>query len=240
MSRRIWEAVRSPRGPNKLPPKAFNMKRLNLLQLVIVALLLVMSVTGCKKTPKGVTTIPGSRSDVTDGVNPAPPINAGRNTAGPGNSGVLPRDPNLNQNPVPAFDPNKANELTPGDRETIENMLADRAALAAETIYFDFDQSNIRASEKGKLEAVASYLKNQPTHKVQIEGHCDERGTEEYNRSLGERRALAAREYLMSLGIAGDRVFTISFGEDKPADTGHDDAAWAKNRRGEFIALKPK
>jgi peptidoglycan-associated lipoprotein len=213
------------------------MKRLNLLQLVIVALLLVMSVTGCKKTPKGVTTIPGSRPEVPfdTGVNPL--ANKGPTTS-PGTR--LPNDGNLTQTPVPAFNPNNPGDLPQGDRDMIENMIADRAVLAAETVYFDFDKSTIRASEKGRLEAVAAYLKNQPTHKVQIAGHCDERGTEEYNRSLGERRALAGREYLMSLGIAGDRVFTVSFGEDKPADPGHDDAAWAKNRRDEFIALKPK
>ena len=73
-----------------------------------------------------------------------------------------------------------------------------------------------------------------------VEGNCDERGTEEYNRSLGERRALAAREGLAKLGIDPMRVFTRSFGKDKPADTGHDDSAWAKNRRDDFVLLHPK
>jgi peptidoglycan-associated lipoprotein len=87
---------------------------------------------------------------------------------------------------------------------------------------------------------VANYFKQHSAEKLQIEGHCDERGTEEYNRALGERRALAIREYLVNLGVAADRVYTLSWGEDKPADTGHDEAAWGKNRRGEFILLKPK
>ena len=72
---------------------------------------------------------------------------------------------------------------------------------------------------------------------VLVEGNCDERGTEEYNRSLGERRALAGREYLIKLGIDADRVDTITYGEDRPADPGHNEAAWAKNRRDDFVVL---
>ena len=73
-----------------------------------------------------------------------------------------------------------------------------------------------------------------------VEGHCDERGTEEYNRSLGERRALALRELLVAAGVSADRVHTLSFGKDKPVETGHNEAAWSKNRRGEFILVLPK
>jgi peptidoglycan-associated lipoprotein len=87
---------------------------------------------------------------------------------------------------------------------------------------------------------VAKHLKGKPTDLLLIEGHCDERGTEEYNRSLGERRALALRDALGKLGVSGDRIRTLSFGEDKPADAGHNEAAWTKNRRGEFILLVPK
>ena len=73
-----------------------------------------------------------------------------------------------------------------------------------------------------------------------IEGHCDERGTEEYNRALGERRALSVRDALVGLGVSTDRVRTMSLGEDRPADMGLDDSAFARNRRGEFVLLKPK
>jgi len=69
---------------------------------------------------------------------------------------------------------------------------------------------------------------------IQIEGHCDERGTQEYNLALGEKRALAVREYLMSMGVSGDRMVTISYGEEDPQDTAHTEAAWSKNRRSEF------
>jgi peptidoglycan-associated lipoprotein len=83
-------------------------------------------------------------------------------------------------------------------------------------------------------------LKANPAAKLRIEGNCDERGTEEYNRALGDHRALAAREALAKDGIDPERIQTQSFGKDKPADTGHDESAWAKNRRDEFVLLTPK
>jgi len=107
-------------------------------------------------------------------------------------------------------------------------------------VYFDFDRSTVRATEHGKIDDVIKALKDQPNNKVQVEGHCDERGTEEYNRALGDRRALALREYLVHAGLDGGRVFTITYGKDRPVEVGHNEAAWAKNRRGEFVLYKPK
>ena len=121
-----------------------------------------------------------------------------------------------------------------------DNMTEDRAALAAYTIHFAFDSSAIKSGEKSNLESVAAALKSDPNLKLLIEGNCDDRGTEEYNRSLGERRALAAREALAKDGIDPSRIRTLSFGKDKPADPGHDEAAWAKNRRDDFVLLHPK
>jgi peptidoglycan-associated lipoprotein len=115
----------------------------------------------------------------------------------------------------------------------------DRTILKSDTVYFDFDSSVLKASEKPKVAAVASYLKANSANAVKIEGNCDERGTEEYNRSLGERRALAVREELIRIGIEQTRVDTISFGKDKPEDPGHDESAWRKNRRDDFIVLSP-
>ncbi|MCD6050990.1 MAG: peptidoglycan-associated lipoprotein, partial [Verrucomicrobia bacterium] len=114
------------------------------------------------------------------------------------------------------------------------------AFFKANTVYFDYDRAAVRAGERVRVEEVAAYLKGKPGHMVKIEGHCDERGTEEYNRALGERRALAVREYLVNLGIQPERVHTISFGEDRPAEIGSSEGAWAKNRRGEFILLTPR
>jgi peptidoglycan-associated lipoprotein len=103
-------------------------------------------------------------------------------------------------------------------------------------VYFDYDSSRIRPSEHRKLEQVAAALKGSNQNLI-IEGHTDERGTAEYNRALGERRAQAAREALTSLGIAGTRITTISFGKDRPAEIGHDDTAWSRNRRCEFVVV---
>ena len=99
-------------------------------------------------------------------------------------------------------------------------------------IYFPFDSSEMGSSEIGKLQQIASFLKNSQ-HTIILAGFTDERGTEEYNRGLGERRAEAARNHLISLGIAPARIQTVSFGQEMPVDSGHNEAAWAKNRRAE-------
>lgn len=103
-------------------------------------------------------------------------------------------------------------------------------------VYFDYDSARIRPSEGPKLQTVAAYLKSNPG-KLVVEGHCDERGTAEFNRALGERRALAAREELVKEGADGSRITTISYGSDRPADVGHDEGAWSKNRRCEFVVV---
>lgn len=121
---------------------------------------------------------------------------------------------------------------------------AETAAPAAELqaelqkIYFNFDSADLSEESRSTLSKNAEYLSKQSSVKVQIEGHCDERGSDDYNIALGERRAKAAKDYLVNLGIGSDRLATISYGEEKPVDQGHDDAAWAKNRRAEFVIAK--
>ncbi|MBI5773590.1 MAG: OmpA family protein [Verrucomicrobia bacterium] len=121
-------------------------------------------------------------------------------------------------------------------------MLKDAVMFSGNTVFFDLDKATIKKTEQKKIDEVAAYLKSSgaSANKMLVEGHCDERGTEEYNRALGERRALAVREYLVRAGVGPDRVYTRSYGEDRPADPGHNEAAWSKNRRGDFILLKPK
>ncbi len=102
-------------------------------------------------------------------------------------------------------------------------------------VLFAYDSNQVSASEALKVEAVAQALKNSPDKAVIIEGHCDERGSREYNLALGERRALAIRTYLSGLGIEPDRIQTKSLGEEMPAVPGHDESAWSQNRRGEFV-----
>jgi peptidoglycan-associated lipoprotein len=101
-------------------------------------------------------------------------------------------------------------------------------------VFFEFDKSRLTPEASAALEKNAQWLRQHANIKVQIEGHCDERGTIEYNLALGERRSTSVRNYFMSLGVEGGRLFTISYGEERPAAKGHNEAAWAQNRRTEF------
>ncbi|GAB4164718.1 MAG: peptidoglycan-associated lipoprotein Pal [Geothermobacteraceae bacterium] len=121
-------------------------------------------------------------------------------------------------------------DQVPADLEAVARQL--------QRIHFDFDQFTLSPEARDILAANAALLNANPGLKVRIEGHCDERGSDEYNLALGERRAVAARDYLVSLGVAADRLSTISYGEEMPLDAGHDEAAWAKNRRAEFKAVR--
>jgi len=101
--------------------------------------------------------------------------------------------------------------------------------------FFEYDSAELTAEARAALDANAAVLKKYATWTVTIEGHCDERGTAEYNLALGERRAAAAQSYLVSLGVPAARVRTVSYGKEFPFDPGHDEAAWAKNRRAHFV-----
>ena len=195
------------------------MKMMKLIYPLAFALAITLTTTGCHnhKAVK-VTPIPGS-------IHPPGDENSG-NTLPSGNT----------MNP----DNNANGGIPVADAGSFDNMTEDRAALAAYTIHFAFDSAAIKSSEQANLQSVASALSSDANAKLLIEGNCDERGTEEYNRSLGERRALAAREALAKLGIDPSRIRTISFGKDKPVDPAHDEAAWAKNRRDDFVLLHPK
>jgi peptidoglycan-associated lipoprotein len=191
------------------------MKKVKFLNLFISALVLSIAVVGCKKNPYGVTPLPGQKTGKPGGDLP-------------GGIATAPTTPVNTDGTIPS--------ANPGD---IAGWPEDRSTLSAQTVHFDFDSATVKSSEKSKIEAVADYIKKNPVNALKIEGHCDERGTEEYNRSLGERRALALREYLANLGCNPDRIHTVSFGKDRPVAEGHDEAAYAKNRRGEFIVLTP-
>lgn len=104
-------------------------------------------------------------------------------------------------------------------------------------IHFDFDKYDIRPEDSEILKEIAALLKKFPDIKIQIEGHCDERGTNEYNLALGERRANSAKNYLISLGISPNRLSTISYGEERPLVPGHNEETWAKNRRAHFVII---
>jgi peptidoglycan-associated lipoprotein len=106
--------------------------------------------------------------------------------------------------------------------------------FAPKTVFFAFDDYSLNGDAQSNLQGLADHLKKTQNAVVQIEGHCDERGSVEYNLALGERRAQSVKNYLVQLGVEGGRLSTISYGEEKPSSDGHDEAAWAKNRRAEF------
>ena len=185
--------------------------------LLALGLAVSFVAAGCKHKPPPITHFPNQN------------LNGGSTDSGNlGDSGKLPGG-------EPA--PMGGGEAAPFNPE---DMNQDRAALAADAVYFDYDSSSIKSGEQSKLDAVANALKSDASAKLLIEGNCDERGTEEYNRSLGERRAQAARESLANAGVDANRIATRSYGEDRPADPGHTASAWAKNRRDEFVLLHPK
>ncbi len=107
-----------------------------------------------------------------------------------------------------------------------------------QAVLFGFDSSQIVDTERAKLEDVARHMRRNPNARLIVEGHCDERGSREYNLSLGERRALAARAYLIGLGITGDRIQTRSYGSERPVAFGHHEEAWRQNRRAEFVIVQ--
>jgi peptidoglycan-associated lipoprotein len=199
------------------------MKMNKMIFPLVIALTAVLATTGCKKGITKVTPLPNSPAIVSNNDNTprtlpsAPPFGPGSDVTSSTNTGIV---------ETGTWDPT--------------NMTQDRATLAAQTVHFAFDSAAVIESEESKLIIVSEALKSDPTAKLLIEGHCDERGTEEYNRALGERRALALREDLAKAGIDPERMRTISYGKDKPVETSHDEAAWSKNRRGEFVLCHPK
>jgi peptidoglycan-associated lipoprotein len=118
--------------------------------------------------------------------------------------------------------------MTPGMEDEID-------AFENEYIYFDYDKFTLTPEAEATLSNKSRFIKARPEVRVEIQGHCDERGTTAYNMALGERRAKAARDYLVSSGIAEDILTAVSYGEERPVDPGQNEQAWAKNRRGQFV-----
>jgi len=176
-----------------------------------VALVLALAVAGCgKKHPPVARPIPPppppAETPVTPPSEPAPPVA---------------------ETPTPA--PVAEDSVAAGSLDEINKN------SPLKPVFFGLDQSEIDQAGQQALANNADLLKRYPTWLISIEGHCDERGTAEYNLALGERRAVAARNYLVSLGISADRVKTVSYGKEFPFDPGHSEDAWSKNRRAHFV-----
>lgn len=236
------------------------MNQLTKLGLTLLAVA-ALCVTGCKKKPVNITPLGGAGQPApTTGTFSGDPIRSTRPPSNPGTvplsngspfngsdgtgSKAVPFNTGGNNGGNPVGSPTGSDttikplgdaDAAPGPRGT---GAEDRETLKGDTVYFDYDKSAIKSAEYAKVGAVAEYLKSNSTEDLVVEGHCDERGTEEYNRALGERRALAIRERLVNLGVPANRITTISYGKDRPVDVAHTEDAYAKNRRGEFVLLK--
>lgn len=130
---------------------------------------------------------------------------------------------------------NGANGANNGLTLELNGSSDSNTAGGLQTVYFDFDSSALEGSTKDAVKANADFLKANASVDVQVEGHCDERGGRQYNLALGERRAKAVRDYLVALGVEAKRVSIVSYGNERPAAEGHDESAWSKNRRGNFV-----
>lgn len=175
----------------------------------ILGILVIVAACGPKKPPVAKPTSPPP-TDPSAGRPPAPPT------------------PVTEPQPVPA-EPTPADDLASRDLDAINKN------SPFQPVFFGYDQSEISAEGQQVLNANAEIMKKYSTWVITIEGHADERGTAEYNLALGERRALAARNYLVSLGVPGDRLRTVSYGKEFPFDPGHNEDAWSKNRRSHFV-----
>ena len=138
--------------------------------------------------------------------------------------------------PAPAPQVKEASKI----EEKVEEAPEVPRDLRFATIYFDFDESNIRNDQRSSMINNAQLLSKYKTVKILVEGHCDERATNEYNLALGQRRADSVKSFLTDYGIDRSRISTVSYGEERPVDRGHDETAWAKNRRCEFIITSTK
>ena len=190
--------------------------RLLYVTSILIILLLTLSFAGCKKQQV--------REEDDD-------VEFVEETI-PGEPGIAPYD----YGEEASGDPDFGESSIMGENVSHEFDLS-QAIENLENIYFEFDKSTLTGAAKSTLRGNAEIIKSHPNLKVRIEGHCDERGTEEYNLALGERRASSAYRYLKALGVSGDQISIISYGESRPVDTGQGESAWSKNRRGHFAII---
>lgn len=205
------------------------MKLSRFATLVAVGLVLSMAATGCRKKSGFVTPLPAgamAKSAQDPRAGTAMPLPADTTSGNLSSSPITP-DTITKDGGIP---------MNKGDRSS---WTQNREPFKAYTVHFAFDSSTVRSEDQSKVAAVADYLKANKSVAVLVEGHCDERGTEEYNRALGDRRAIAIREQLVTLGVDATQVDTITFGEDRPLVQGSGEDAWRQNRRGEFVLLTP-
>ena len=177
---------------------------------VVVMVLVLVGACAKKQPPVARVTPPPPPPSLADSKPPAPPTPVAEPRP-------VPPEP-VAEDPIASRDIGDINKNSP-----------------FQPVFFALDSSDVDAPAQQALNANAEIMKKYPSWIITIEGHADERGTAEYNLALGERRAMSARTYLVSLGLSADRLRTVSYGKEFPFDPGHDEAAWAKNRRAQFV-----
>ena len=190
--------------------------------LFYAAVVVILAAPGCAKRPA-----------VTQASAPPPTMQAAPAPApAPAPPPVAAAPPAAAPTPAPAPAPPPAPTARPAPEQFA-------AAKELPDIYFDFDKATIRPDAAQTLQSSADWLKTNTKSAVLVEGHCDERGTNEYNMALGDRRAKATRDFLVSQGVASSRITTISYGEERPTCTEHNEQCWSKNRRAHLV-VKPE
>ena len=200
---------------------------------------LIFSIGCTSQKPVGLTNIPTMDPVIRTVTVPGPsrPLPGG-GTGGGGITGGNPIDP-TGGGPGTTTIVEVPPENEDIGREFNSNQAEDRDMFLAQMVHFEFDSSEVRPDDFAKVQIVAQHMIQNPAHALVIEGHCDERGTEDYNLSLGERRALSVVDELINLGVPAERIRTISYGEKIPMADGASEAIFAQNRRGEFVLLRP-
>jgi peptidoglycan-associated lipoprotein len=180
--------------------------------LCAALIILVLAGACAKKKPPVAKPTPAPPTTTTGAARPPAPPEPVPETA------PIPPEPTISEDPLASKDLDVINKNSP-----------------FQPVFYALDSSELDQAGQQTLNGNAEILKKYPSWVITIEGHCDERGTAEYNLALGERRALAAKTYLVSLGIPADRLRTVSYGKEFPFDPGHDESAWSKNRRAHFV-----
>ena len=218
-------------------------------QLVALAIVLGLFISGCAKRPQSVeTSAPAPTGAVARTPEPAPrgaPTTPEVTTPGtrPGAPELQPPMPSPPR-PAPAVPPSVVAPQAPPSAQppAVARPAGPVAAaefrevVALKDIHFDFDKYDIRPDAARVLDANVDWMKSNPDATILVEGHCDERGTNDYNLALGDRRARATMNYLVARGVAASRIRTISYGEERPLCAAHTEACWARNRRAHFLA----
>ena len=197
------------------------MKKMSRVILISIATLAILLMPACKTTKKKVDPVPTQPVTETK----PPDVSMPTNTDTP----VKPEEDFVQ--------PTVEEEVMPTEIEALNRYVHEKGYVR--DAYFPFDESTLDGAAQDALQGSASWLKGDgAAYSLLIEGHCDERGTEQYNLALGDRRANTAKDYLATLGVTSGRMRTVSYGEERPFDEGHDDGAWSKNRRAHLVLVR--